>query len=166
MRNFSQHGHLPVQVKDNIKCYFDLDQILKMPHINRNKKIEKEMEILKNEIYTKFGDYPRITFSLLIAEYHLCIIKIYMKFLESIENNILDLVYNIKLILKKYPQIVHKSEDTLNGYVLYDIKDNNLHCFNSKDDFIEVFSKIKETISKLFMEEEEEFNRFKGGVIK
>lgn len=166
MRNFSQHGHIPVQVEGNMKCCFDLEQILRVPHFSHKEKMEEEMNRFKEEIYIKFGDHPRIVFSLSIAEYNLCIIKIYMRFLESIEQNMINFANKIKLIIEKYPEIIHKSEDSLNGYVLYDIEDNNVQCFDSKEDFIAFFLTIKEEISNLFIDEEKELENFRKGFKK
>lgn len=166
MRNFSQHGHIPVQVNENMKCSFDLEQILRVPHFRHKEEMKKEMERFKEEIYKKFENHPKIVFSLSIAEYNLCIFKIYMKFLESIEKDMMNFDNKIKQIIKKNPEIIHKSKDSLNGYALYDIEDGNVHCFNPKDDFIAFFLAVKEEISNLFMDEEKKLENFRKGLIK
>ena len=161
MRNFSQHGHLPVQVDVNMCCCFDLEQVLTIPNFKINSKIEEEINKLKKEIYEKFGDHPRIVFSLSIAEYNFCIIRIYMKFLEDIEEIILNYNNKIKYIIKKYPEIIHKGKEVLNGFVLYDIKDSSIHCFDSREKFIDLFWNIKKDISETFVKEKEELESFR-----
>ena len=161
MRNFSQHGHLPVQVDANMKCCFDLEQILTIPNFNMNSKMEEEINKLKEEIFEKYGDYPRIVFSLSIVEYIFCIISIYMKFLEDIEEIILNYNNKIKYIIQKYPEIIHKGKDVLNGFVLYDIKDSSIHCFDSREKFIDLFWNIKKDISETFVKEKEELESFR-----
>ncbi len=161
LRNFSQHGHLPVQVEENNKCYLDLEDILKKPNINLNAKMKKEMIKFKEEIYEKFQDHPRIVFSLAIAEYNLCVIKIYKNFLENIEQLVLNFFNRTKQIIKKHPKIIHKSQDALNGYVLYDIdNDDNIQCFYSKEDFVKTFLTIKKEGLKIYKNDEKEFKEF------
>ena len=42
LRDFSQHGHLPVCKTHNNYC-FDLKQILEKPHFNHNEKLRRQM---------------------------------------------------------------------------------------------------------------------------
>ena len=84
-----------------------------------------------------------------------------MKFLEDIEEIILNYNNKIKYIIKKYPEIIHKGKDVLNGFVLYDIKDSSIHCFDSREKFIDLFWNIKKDISETFVKEKEELESFR-----
>ena len=67
-----------------------------------------------------------------------------------------------KQIIKKHPKIIHKSQDALNGYVLYDIdNDDNIQCFYSKEDFVKTFLTIKKEGLKIYKNDEKEFKEFK-----
>ncbi|HDL0990316.1 TPA: hypothetical protein PWT14_002828, partial [Enterococcus faecium] len=60
MRNYSQHGHLPVNIHQQ-RVYFDLDEILAMPHFDFNGQLKKELDVLRKDIYNQFRDSPRIS---------------------------------------------------------------------------------------------------------
>lgn len=156
MRDFSQHGHLPVSVALDNRCSFDLEQILLAPHFNHNKKLQIEMQNIKKEVCIKYSDHPRIAFTMSIAEFNLCIIEIYMKFLNTIEGILCNSIKEITELLNNRSDIIYKSDDYLNGFVLYDICGDSIHCFNPKDDSMKMFLDIKENVSKILEQEKRE----------
>ena len=84
LRNYSQHGHLPISSPGGGKYYFDLQRILDTPHFNVNSKFSQEFERIKKDIYEQFHDYPRIAVTTHLIEYNLIIHKIYKRFLDEL----------------------------------------------------------------------------------
>lgn len=149
MRDFSQHGHLPIDIDENNRCSFDLDKINTTPHFRHNAKLYEQMQNIINEIKSKMANNPRIAFSLSIAEYKINITEIYSDFLNTIENTIQNAYNNMKELTINKPELIYKSNDSLNGHVIYKIDDNNgLHMFNPKGETMKIFQECKDNVKK------------------
>lgn len=159
LRDYAQHGHLPVHMSWDKKCSFDLEQILYPPHFNHNKKIQEEMINLKQKIYNKFQDNPRIMFTMSIAEFQLCILEIYICFINTIKENLVDLVNRLDKLIKERPNIIYRSDDALNGFILYSIKNESVHCFDPKQKPIEMIDNIKTDVENELKEAQTEFEK-------
>ncbi len=163
LRDYAQHGHLPVYINDN-KCCFDLNQILNTPHYNHNKKIKNEIDKISEDIENKFRNNPRIVFTRSIAEFQICILEIYLKFIDQIRETALEIVENFKNLLKNRPEIIYKSGDILNGFIIFFMEDSDLHVLNPNDDSIKMIDDIRFKIKKRLSEERKEFKKiFKKG---
>ena len=152
IRDFSQHGHLPVTVSYDNRCCFDLHHILYTPHFKHNAELKKEIQQIINDIHTIYSDYPQIVFSNAIKEFTICIIQIYIDFLNNIEDLIKNSRNKIETLLKKRKEIIYKSSNALNGFVFYDFYNDSFHCFNPKENPVEMFFNIKNYISRLLSE--------------
>ncbi len=67
LRDYSQHGHLPVSSTGN-NYYFDLIQISNKPHYNHNKTFETQMKSIIDEILEKYHNTPTISLTETLAE--------------------------------------------------------------------------------------------------
>lgn len=153
LRNLSQHCHFIVSVDSGNRYSFNIDQILSTKNYDFNETMKEELTKIREEIYNKFNDHPRISVTTTIVKYHLSVIKIYLDSLEYVET-IMEEYYNkINQIIKENPKLVHKSNNCLDGYVLYKMEDNRIHSFNSKDKFLDMFKRIKEEIKKIYKDE-------------
>ncbi|MBQ3511157.1 MAG: hypothetical protein IJA30_02535 [Bacilli bacterium] len=158
LRDFSQHGHLIVRVDENSRCSFNLDSILDTPHFEHNATLKRELEHFRNEIICKFDDHPNICFTRTIAEFNLNVIKLYNDFICYIIPDMKSLCKKVCKLLKKYDNLVHNSSDILNGYVIYQDFDGNLHSFNSIERPMKMVYKIKKEIEEIYITE---FNELK-----
>lgn len=158
LRDYAQHGHLPVYMSWDKKCSFDLEQILYTSNFTHNSKIKNEMIDLKQIINNEFEDNPRIVFTMSIAEFKLCILKIYISFINVIRNKLVDLIDKLKQMINDRPDIIYKSDDALNGFILYSIEDESVHCFNPKEKPIEMLNNIKNNAENEFEIEKEKFD--------
>ena len=165
MRNFAQHGHLIVSKGYQNKYCFDIEQILSTPHFNINVKLKQEMRNIMSEIYDKYGDHPRILFTLSIAEFNYCIIKTYKEFLETIEGVFKEYIYDMNKLIKDRPDIIYMSKDNLNGFIFYEDDEDGLHCFNPNEDPLKMFNEIKNKALIILKEEEKELEFFKEGFV-
>ena len=167
LRDFSQHGHLPITVDINNICCIDIDQILLTPHFSHNKTILQQIENIRNELHDKHTSYPKIAFTLSIAEFNICITEIYVEFLDFIEKILYDSINKMKTLLINRPELIHKSSDTLNGFVLYELDDTyNIHAFNPQGDSKAMYLECKNNANKILKEEKNEWNVLNASIKK
>lgn len=167
LRDFSQHGHLPVDVSINKKCSFNLQQILNTPHFKHNKKLENEMINISSKILKEFGDNPRIMFTRSIAEFEISILEIYNYFITEASIEVKKLKKKFDELISRRPDIIYKSKDSLDGFILYKIKDKNVHCVDPRQDPIKMMENISAEVKKELENAKKEFKKvFKMRTIK
>lgn len=161
LRDFAQHGHLIVNKDYQNKYYFDIEQILSTPHFNINRKLKNEMKNIRQEIHERYGDHPRIVFTLSVAEFNYCIIKTYNGFLEAIEEVFKEHIRSMKKLIKDRPNFIYRSNNYFNGFIFFENDEDGLQCFNPNDDSLKMFNEIKNKIAFLLKEEEKELELLK-----
>ena len=171
MRNFSQHGYLPVSINNNGMCVFDIDAILSAYHFTFNKKIKDEMLDIKQKIYEKYEGYPKINFTKTIADFNMGVIKVYKDFLNIIDTELASSVKEVKKLIKKKPKLIHKSSTHLNNFILYRLSDGSLHCFPKYiNKSIKMINDMKDNVSNILQEESIEYekiiNTWRENIIK
>lgn len=167
LRNYSQHGHLPVYIDYNNKCSFNLDEILNTPHFDHNSKLKEEMEEIREQIIKDFKDNPRIMFTRTIAEFQIEILEIYESFINYILDKLIFYYDEINNYIKINPNIRYKSKNIFNGYIMYEIREKSIHCFNPDDNPVEMTKNIhKKLINELKMLRTEFDDIFKMKVTK
>ena len=159
LRNYSQHGHLPVSIDINNRCYFELEHILNTPHFTHNKKLKDEMESIKKAVLEEFDDNARIMFTRTLAEYEILILEVYKDFIEFIFDKLSFYKKEIDLLIIENPKIIYNSKDELNGFVIYKIEDNNVHCFDPKDNPQEMIKQIKQEVLEGLNIKKEQFKK-------
>lgn len=160
LRDYSQHGHLPVNITRDGKYSFDLNQILNTPHFKHNGKLQDEMIKLRKEIEERFKGYPRIVFVLSIAKFQLCILEIYLFFINTIKIKLQMLKNSIDKIIIEKTDIIYKSNDMLNGLIIFGVdKDSSLHCIDPKDDSVQMIKNIQNNIEIQLENEQKEYNK-------
>lgn len=159
LRDFSQHGHLPVSTYDNRMC-FDIAQIANTPHFRHNKSILEEMDNFCTELLEIQKVQPRYVFTLAVAEYTVAIHKIYRTFWEEMQKAFSASEKALRTLIKTYPNsIIHKNSD-MDGYFFY-IEDNVLHGFNSKEDSLSMVLNYTEEARQICDSEELELQEFR-----
>ena len=167
LRDFSQHGHLPITVDINNICCIDIDQILLTPHFNHNKTILQQIENIRNELHEKHTSYPKIVFTLSIAEFNICITEIYVEFLNNIEKPLQDSIDKIKTLLVNRPELIYKSSDILNGFVLYELDGTySIHAFNPQGDSKAMYLGFKDIAIKILKKEKNEWDILNASIKK
>lgn len=167
LRDFSQHGHLPVYISIDNKCSFDLEQILNTPHFKHNKKMKEEMKSISSKIKKDFEDNPRIMFTRSIAEFEICILEIYNYFIIKSIDKLTDLRKKFDDLIYRRPDIIYKSKDSLNGFILYTIIDENVHCVDPKQNPMKMMENIRDDVKKEWENAKKEFEKiFRMKIIK
>ena len=161
IRNFSQHGHLPVNIY-NQKAYFDLDKISSMRHFNISGKKKSEIEKIRENIIAEFGNFPHISFLYTIAEFNLKTIEVYLNFLDLAKDILKFSQDKTKTLLNKKPELIfHNGNSIFNGYVFYDFDGERFHCFNPKDNILKTFADEKNKIKKILIDEKQEIKKIR-----
>lgn len=142
LRNYSQHGYLPVSSNGN-NFYFDLHEISSAPHISKPSHLKKDLPRICQEIYEKYNDYPRIAFTKSLVEYNFFIHELYAEFWEFIENKYNKVRNSMNALLIKKPEMIYHSENAYDGYVFYKDDADIINCFAQNKDQNKLFLKFK-----------------------
>ena len=154
VRNYSQHGHLPVNIEQQ-RVYFDLDEILTMPHFDLNGQLKKELDVLRKDIYNQFRDSPRISYVYTVAKFNLVITEIYFNYLKEIKPILIKLNdEKNELLLNTKFQLIN-SDGSSSDMLFYEFDGENYHCFNRKDNSISMYADIKREVKKILKVEEQ-----------
>lgn len=133
LRNYSQHGHIPVSCFESEIC-FDLYQINKTIHFDN--KLENEIGDIISQILEKTADTPQLAFSPSICSYSCSIMLIYSKFLEKAKEYLESYRKKCYDIYKGKLELLIHDDEELNGIMFYTIPDEpgTLHGFIADDE--------------------------------
>ncbi|EOH86341.1 hypothetical protein [Enterococcus pallens] len=160
LRNYSQHGHLPVEVTAKRAC-FNLDDIVFKKHTKKmNKAVRKEMLDIRTNILSETGGNPLISYTITIAEMTLYILKMYFEFLIYIKEDIKDTYEKVQRV------IIDKEKIVFEGSVFYDEDETLTHCFDPDDNRIARFSEVKKIVRQHLRSEENEVSKLKRSFTK
>lgn len=152
MRNFAQHGHLPIsRICDEGRFCFDLMQILSAQHIKPNKAIKESMEKVRDEIIERFEDEPRIAITYTLDSFTVVVYEIYYVFLQTIEDDVREIFDRQLCLLDLYPELIYTGDNILNGYVVYQTGESNeLHAYNPNESLLNAYTEYKEEAKKVY----------------
>lgn len=153
MRDYAQHGHLPISVVDNKFC-FDISQILFTPHFNLNKAVKSEMYKIHQQL-SKQGQPAHQVCTLCVAEYTACIAEIYCTFYQYIQKDFLSCCRDMRALLKKSPEYTVQPNARYDGYLFY-VAEEMGHAFDTDDDPIQMFNAFKDEAVRFYEDETRE----------
>lgn len=161
LRNYSQHGHLPISSPGGKRYYFDLQRILETPHFNVRSKFSQEFARIKKDIYEQFHDYPRIAVTTHLIEYNLIIHKIYKKFLDELKRFYFMLIDKKDEIVENHPEFIQNCGAENRKVVVIRDEKNGVHIFDDTADLKYYFNeliKFAENELSLSIEEKKEYD--------
>ena len=106
MRDYSQHGHLPVN-RNEAWYGFDVYQVLNKPHFKHNGLIKQQLENAVKEVLEVYGDIPRLSLAMTLAEFTANLLAIYHQFWVSVEPKLLDSEKKFKKLIANHPENVN-----------------------------------------------------------
>ncbi len=162
LRDFAQHGHLPVSVVDDRVC-FDIAQIINTPHFNHNKSILKEMKKFNDELLVVERTQPHHVFTLAVAEYTVSMCNVYHQFWLSIQDAFLEKEKEIRTLIEQVPECIIHKNDSLNGWLFY-LLDSTLHTFNTAEDSLAMFAENREEAKRIYELEAKELEAFRRSI--
>lgn len=128
LRDYSQHGHLPVS-QNGDWFGFDLYLICIKPHYKHNAQIKQQLEGYIQEVTDVYGDIPRLGLSMTLAEYIAKLLSVYNCFWICVKSDLSVSYERMKLIVEQYPDNVNCLGDTNNMVFVYNIEDGMAHLF-------------------------------------
>lgn len=131
LRNFSQHGHIPVSFHADVMC-FDLGHILRTPHIKVSSSTDESLNHFFEELVVKRQLQPYWNFTMTVAEYTVAISKVYAEFWHAIIDNLRVKESRLHRLIKTYPECIVHENERWNGFIFF-MKDDYLHTFCPSD---------------------------------
>ncbi|HFQ3343048.1 TPA: hypothetical protein ACGU03_002255 [Enterococcus faecium] len=156
MRNYSQHGHLPLNIR-NKRVYFDLNDILDMPHFDLNKLLKEEIKKLKVDIYNEFGTLPYISYVYTISRFNLVVTEIYVNFLNEIKAKLVKFNQQKNELLNDKKFYFINPDGTENDMIFYDYDGEVHHCFNYQANSMAMYAEFKKEAKKFLKVKENYF---------
>jgi hypothetical protein len=163
MRNYTQHGHLPVSVVDG-KFGFDFHQILRTRHAKHNAARAKEMEDIVNEIICEDSTYPRFTFTHTIAECNLCVTEVYVDFLNKMKEVWRESNKRVKALATQHPNNVISSTDGNYHSLIFILEDESTHNIFLENNSVNEFNVFLNEAKKILREEKSKVNVLRRAV--
>lgn len=143
MRDYSQHGHLPVNQNDEW-FGFDLYQVLNKPHFKHNGQIKKQLEKSVQEVMDIYGDIPRLSLTMTLAEYAANLLSIYNKFWNIVETAMTDSAKAFSDLVAKHPENINFLGEGEKALFVYDVNEDGMaHAIPISDDACKMLSRFK-----------------------
>lgn len=153
LRDFSQHGHLPVSINEDRFC-FDISQIAKTPHYSHNKALRNEIDQIEGAFVKSIETQALLTFTLNVAEYALSVIDIYHSFWENLRSTYYAICNSIQELFDAHPEYVTHDNSDYEGFCFFqESGDDYCHCFYVYADPIQVFAQMAEEAKGQYEEE-------------
>ena len=153
LRNYSQHGHLPVSCPDGTHYCFELKRILNTQDFSIKKTTKEEFTNITDEIYEKYKDSPKIGFVITLVEYDYIINEIYNDFLLKIKSCYYNIIDSIETFVQNYPHYLceHGSAPPFfKKYLCYMTDDSDeLHTVDWSNDLKGQFQRIIDKSSSI-----------------
>lgn len=165
MRDYSQHGHLPVN-RDEAWYGFDLYQILNKPHFKHNGLIKQQLENAVKEVLEVYGDIPRLSLAMTLAEFTANLLAIYHQFWVSVEPKLLDSEKKFKKLIANHPENVNVVGEEKVSLFIYDVeKDGMAHMVFTDDDSSQMLSNFKTVAKAAANRHMNSWNQLKRGTL-
>lgn len=154
LRDYSQHGHLPVN-EDAGWYGFDLYQVLNKPNFKQNGLIKQQLDNAVKECVDIYGDIPRLPLAMTLAEYTAQLLGIYHRFWAVVESAVIASENNFKALIANHPENVNIGKDASAPFFIYDICEDGLaHIVFVKDDaqkMLSIFKLEAKTVADQYM---------------
>lgn len=162
LRDFSQHGHVPVSI-DGEKICFDISQLVNTLHFNFNKAILGQMQEFCDELLLKEKVQAHYVFSMAIAEFSVSVFKIYCEYWNVMQEIFYKSLKNISELIQRYPAAIKHRNKKFDNYIFYLIE-NNLHTFNTSENSEEMYLQYLKEAEVIKKSQEKELKKFRGNI--
>lgn len=148
LRNYAQHGGLPVSISIYGKYCIDIYQILNTKHFSITGEKESELKDITQKIFDQFGSEPRIALVKTVVTYNRLVLEIYYELLKVIEPECKSRYNSIQKIIADNPQLIINLKDSFEGMIVYKIVDDNMHMFSAKENYLNMFIDMIKGVKK------------------
>lgn len=144
IRNFAQHGHLPVSQDEDGKLFFDLYEILDTPDFDK-KAFGRELEKYKQQIIKQCKASPHLAYVHTMDEYVQIVHEIYAAYYEYICKDVKELDEVVYSVLQEHPEYIAKEPKEMAGLIpVYMDEEDVVHFFHSEDRMLFFFNRCME----------------------
>ena len=156
VRDFSQHGHLPLLRNNGNQFSIDVNHILYSPNFSHNKATENELSELRLEYVERFGDYPYVKLNYSLFEFKTCLTRIFLGFLKEIRETVHKTANESKGIINKHEGGIVVSPKKLEGFFPFEKDSNGIeHFCDSKANAKKQLSELKNYVASTLKYDEE-----------
>lgn len=103
MRNYMQHGHVPVGV-DGERIYFQLSEILDVTHMKINTSLRQSMEAVEQELFGYGETNATLAVVPMLYEYFLLVHVLVCEFYRYIKMYVIEHAANVLHIIEEHPE--------------------------------------------------------------
>ena len=160
MRNFAQHGHLPVDLQNHKYC-FDLHQFMTRPHFHIKSSFKEEINAFAEEIIRIYEDTPTFSYTSTLARYVEKVLLIYKQFYEIIKDQFEETYKKSMIIINNYPEGIAADKTTF----IYKNDKGEEHVILSFDQAMETFFENCKAANKYWEEYKEAADNIFDGTI-
>lgn len=154
MRDYAQHGHLPVN-QHGTWYGFDLYQVLNKPHYKHNGTIKQQLKDAIEEVKEVYGDMPRLSLAMTLAEFTAYLLSIYDRFWLSVEKALVASEMKFKELIASHPENVNVVGAGNVSLFVYDYNKDGLAYTVCLDDnatqMLSIFKKEAEVAENKYM---------------
>lgn len=159
LRHFSQHGNIPVSVK-NGQFYFDLKRILEIPKFTHNKHMKKLL-VDTIEKMQKQNIAPHIAVTLTLSGFTVDIFETHLVYLQEIKKILDKSKGDLDDLLSKRPELEQEHPHFMLPMVFYQDDEGEVHAFANEDSH-EMFSNYLSQVTNQLKIEKASFDYLKG----
>lgn len=163
LRDFSQHGHPPVSQKD-MNYFFDLRQILEMPHFTHNKQIKEQLSASVAEIMDAYHGYPHLGITMTVAEFTVGLWNVYHYFLSCVKTHLQKSFTQAQTIIERYPKNIVLKKDEFSGLFVYSVNDKHANVITVGENTIEMLEQFQLEAKRTLEIFQENWDELKKGV--
>lgn len=156
LRDYSQHGHLPVTCNNGLYL-FDLKVISKKPHFNHNKNIKEKMDEASSMLIRKYKECPTIPLTTTLSEYVSNLLYLTNYFFTFFRQNFIESDQKYNQIIQKYPN------NSVEGAFVYDCDGENIDIVSTEDKSIDMFETYSKDVAQFFAHYSSEWTKMQTG---
>lgn len=158
LRNYSQHGHIPVSVVDG-NARFDLKQIYYTPHYKFNPSLRNDVDnfIQFVENHNPEGlEGPYLDFRYTVSSYAVSLFRIYKKYVDIMTTSILELKQKVITIANENEELLNHKKVECRGWMFFIVNDQypeHLQAINTEDNIEKMLTDYKNQVAILIKNE-------------
>lgn len=162
LRDFSEHGHVPVSFQDGSYC-FDLIQIYNTSFFTFKPPIKKEMRKYIERIKEDFSDTATLDYKHTVMLFVCSLYRVYNMFLDSIREIIIEKRIGIFSLIKANDDwLNHDDAPELEGKLCFTVGEDSktIHYISIYERPIELYKEVYDNISKRLDYEMDAFKEY------
>lgn len=156
LRDYSQHGHLPVTCNNGVYL-FDLKVISRKPHFHHNKAIKDKMDEASSMLIQKYKECPTIPLTTTLSEYVSNLLYLTNQFFAIFEQYFIESEQKYNQIMQKYP------DNIVEGAFIYDCDGENIDIVNAEDKSKDMYETYRKEVAQLFAHYSSEWTKLQTG---